>query len=325
MDMAISPMVNNKQRYREVATDLPNLPVFFNPWYLDAACGDQNWEVCISQDNGGRIQGVLPYFRSSKYGISHITMPLLLPYLGPWVIHPQNPSKQATRYSYEKKVLTTLLQQIPKVALIKMHCHPKFSNVLAAYWHGYEMHVRYTYIISQGDKDKIWDAIDAKQRNIITSVKDKFKVIESENINEFYRLNSLSFSRSGNTIPYNAEYINRLYNALKLNDKGRVYMCIDRDNQPHAAILLANDKQSTYCLGIGNDPKHKNSGALSFLMWRTILDSLKETESFNFEGGMIPNIEKFFRSFGGQLTPYYKIQKAKTPFLKGLFTWINKM
>ena len=107
MDMAISPMVNNKQRYREVATDLPNLPVFFNPWYLDAACGDQNWEVCISQDNGGRIQGVLPYFRSSKYGISHITMPLLLPYLGPWVIHPQNPSKQATRYSYEKKVLKT--------------------------------------------------------------------------------------------------------------------------------------------------------------------------------------------------------------------------
>lgn len=35
---------------------------------------------------------------------------------------------------------------------------------------------------------------------------------------------------------------------------------------------------------------------------------------FDFERSMIPQIERYFRGFGGQLTPYYRINKAKLPF-----------
>jgi hypothetical protein len=35
---------------------------------------------------------------------------------------------------------------------------------------------------------------------------------------------------------------------------------------------------------------------------------------FDFEGSMLPQIEIFFRGFGGQLVPYYnRINKAKLP------------
>jgi hypothetical protein len=35
--------------------------------------------------------------------------------------------------------------------------------------------------------------------------------------------------------------------------------------------------------------------------------------SFDFEGSISPDIEKYFRGFGGTLTPYYQINKAKLP------------
>ena len=36
-------------------------------------------------------------------------------------------------------------------------------------------------------------------------------------------------------------------------------------------------------------------------------------KTFDFEGSSIPPIERFFRGFGGQLTPYFSIHKAWLP------------
>ena len=36
-------------------------------------------------------------------------------------------------------------------------------------------------------------------------------------------------------------------------------------------------------------------------------------EVFDFEGSMIPGIERYFRSFGGTLTPLYRVVKASLP------------
>jgi hypothetical protein len=34
---------------------------------------------------------------------------------------------------------------------------------------------------------------------------------------------------------------------------------------------------------------------------------------FDFEGSMVPQIETYFRGFGGRLTPYYRINRASLP------------
>nr|HPR68216.1 methicillin resistance protein [Kiritimatiellia bacterium] len=36
-------------------------------------------------------------------------------------------------------------------------------------------------------------------------------------------------------------------------------------------------------------------------------------ETFDFEGSVIPPIERFFRGFGGRLTPYYTVNKGWRP------------
>lgn len=36
-------------------------------------------------------------------------------------------------------------------------------------------------------------------------------------------------------------------------------------------------------------------------------------ERFDFEGSVIPAIERYIRGFGGKLTPYFKVNKAWLP------------
>jgi hypothetical protein len=45
-------------------------------------------------------------------------------------------------------------------------------------------------------------------------------------------------------------------------------------------------------------------------MWSAIkVAKSKGVKTFDFEGSMIPGVEKFFRGFGGELTTYFAIQK----------------
>ncbi|MEE9371438.1 MAG: GNAT family N-acetyltransferase [Saprospiraceae bacterium] len=318
-------MSQHMERYRAEHEKWPQLPVFFRPWYLDVTCGYSSWDISISVDKGGRVQGVLPYFKSSKYGIAHITMPLLTPYLGPWYIYPINPLKQVSKLSFEKKVLEDLLSQIPNVSMCKMHCHPDVQNVLSANWQGYDCLVRYTYVLHKNKEAVLWEGLDSKQRNIITSAKECFYIERSEEISSFLVLNQKSFERTGMNTPYSELFFTNLFDALKLNNACDLYIAKDKEGIYHAGILIVKDLKNSYCLAIGNDPRYKNSGGLPLLMWHVILESFKSTKSFNFEGGMITNIEKYFRSYGGELTPYYRLQKARNNLLKGIFTWIKKI
>jgi len=48
-------------------------------------------------------------------------------------------------------------------------------------------------------------------------------------------------------------------------------------------------------------------------MWQSILLAReKGLKTFDFEGSMIPEVEKYFREFGGTLIPYYVAYKAPT-------------
>ena len=49
-------------------------------------------------------------------------------------------------------------------------------------------------------------------------------------------------------------------------------------------------------------------------MWQSILHAKKlGIEVFDFEGSMLVEVEKYFREFGGELVPYYTVNKAGLP------------
>jgi endo-alpha-1,4-polygalactosaminidase (GH114 family) len=47
-------------------------------------------------------------------------------------------------------------------------------------------------------------------------------------------------------------------------------------------------------------------------MWKSILKAKQmNLKIFDFEGSMLPNVERYFREFGGNLVPYYSCEKFR--------------
>lgn len=95
----------------------------------------------------------------------------------------------------------------------------------------------------------------------------------------------------------------------------KILFAVDREKRIHAAIYIIWDKNSAYYLMGGSDPDLRHSGATSLLVWETIKYAATVTKRFDFEGSMIEPIERFFRAFGAQQSPYFHITKTTSVLL----------
>ena len=96
-------------------------------------------------------------------------------------------------------------------------------------------------------------------------------------------------------------------------------LAIDKDNNPVAGILCVFDHRRVYLIATGLSSDHRDSHTISLLIWDALKYFCSTHEVFDFEGSMIPGIEKFFRSFGGTLTPYLRLESFSNMFVKLLF------
>jgi hypothetical protein len=90
------------------------------------------------------------------------------------------------------------------------------------------------------------------------------------------------------------------------------------NGHPVAGVYIVHDAHTAYYL-MGGYSKNAHHGAGALAMWHAILKA-KEMglEVFDFEGSIIPAIERYFRGFGGKLTPIFSIHKAWLPIEIGL-------
>jgi hypothetical protein len=83
-----------------------------------------------------------------------------------------------------------------------------------------------------------------------------------------------------------------------------------QDEQVLAAAVIVYDDTVAYYIAGGADKSKGSGGAAAQVLWEAIKESKKRgIRQFDFCGSSVPSIEKFFRGFGGELTPYFRIQK----------------
>ena len=75
-----------------------------------------------------------------------------------------------------------------------------------------------------------------------------------------------------------------------------------------AVYIVWDNKRSYYLLG-GYDFKKSHHGAQALAVWESIKFTKERLglNEFDFEGSMIPQVERFFRKFGGRLIPCYSV------------------
>ena len=306
--------MSQKAKYIEWIKGRKDIPIFFQPWYLDLVSTDNAWDV-ILYDDGNEIKAVFPFCYKKKLGFNKIVMPALLPYLGPWILYALNESEYEKR-SLEKKAMQYCISKLPSFDDFRQKFYPTNDNWLPFYWAGFEQTTRYTYIIPYEEKKDIKSNYkDSLKRQIAKTKKGcSFEIVDD--LLPYEALFNATFKRQNLANPLDFKFLCHFLKTINANGSGKCVVAKGVDNQLLAIVLVVWDNLSTYYLAVGYDEKYALTGAMSGLFDLMIEEAQTQKRNFNFEGSMIESIEQYFRSFGAQLQPVMNIWKTNSKVLK---------
>jgi hypothetical protein len=309
-------MNDAKSKYRELCRSNPDLPLFDQDWWLDIACGGAgNWDVCIVE-KGNEIVASLPYYKVKKYGFNVIQMPQLTLTMGIWIRYPIN-QKYATRLAYEREIYLEIIERLPQTDYSYQQFNRNITNWSTFYWRGFRQTTRYTYVLEDiRDLISVYNNFTDRTKTEISEAENRFKVVESDDVEKFYELHKKNFDPRTFPIPYSYEILKPLDEALRKQNRRKILFAVDEWGQAQSAVYIVWDSGCAYNLLGGSDPSFEQNGSHSMLIWHAIQDMSQMTNQFDFYGGMHETIEGFFRAFGAQQKPYFQISKINGKLFK---------
>lgn len=304
--------MTNKERYTQLCQEEPSICVYDQPWWMDAVCGPENWDVVLYEKKGA-VLGALPYYVRQKLGLRYITQPPFTQHNGAWIKYPSN-QVESKRISFEKEVLDGLMEQIEQFPV----CHyqqsfsPNITNWLPLYWRGYTQSTNYTYrLLDIHDPEELSKQFNYdKRRNIKRGKELNLELKFDLPAEDFYLFHQQSLKKQGKEIGYSLDLFQRIYHAAYDNDGGQVAYVVNQEQCILAAVFALYDKQWAYHLITALEPDARNTGALDFLVFELLRYFSDKVEGYDFEGSMIPGVEESFRHFGATQTPYFRIWRT---------------
>lgn len=302
-----------KSRYRGLCKDREPLSVFALPWWLDAVCTPDGWDVA-TVNRGGEIVASLPYYMK-RPGL--ITMPPFTQTLGPWIL--PGTGKYESELSREKELMLELIDALPRHRLFSQNFHHSVTNWLPFHWRDFRQTTRYTYIVDNlTDLDVVWNAMASSTRRAIRKAQKLNIAVESGTDGEtLLRLNDLTNLRQRRRVPDFSLAMKRLVKAAAEHKAGRVFVARDNEGEAQAAAFVCWSPTSAYYVFGGADPRHRSSGAQSLVLWEAIRYAAGVSASFDFEGSMVESIEQSFRRFGARQVRYFTIfRDTRSPVIR---------
>jgi lipid II:glycine glycyltransferase (peptidoglycan interpeptide bridge formation enzyme) len=319
--------MDSRELYRKLCQEDASIPLFLRSWWLDATCGMDDWDVAVVA-NGNRVQAALPFRLRRRFGFRILSQPPLTPFLGPWLR--ETNAKKAHTYSRQKELMTALIDRLPPYDHYVQNWSPTVTNWLPFHWRGFSQSTAYTYVLEGlADEDELWRRMKENIRTDIRKAENRHRIIvEIEApLHEFLTLNRLTFSRQGRQPSYSDDYVRRLDQACASRGCRQILIARDQDGRAHAGVYIVWDQTSAYYLMGGGDPDLRSSGATSLCLLHAIRLASRVCPRFDFEGSMIEPVERFFRAFGAEQVPYFRVSRTQSRLLRGalaLKSWLDE-
>lgn len=273
-------------------------------------CGEDNWDVYLV-GFGNDIKASFVYQLDETDGVKKIHRSLLTQNSGLWINYPKDQGI-AARQKYEEKIVDEICDYIESLglAMYDQQHNYRFQNYMPFFWRRYSVQVKYTYVISDtSDMEKVRAEYVSKVKNQIRKAEGSLTAGPISDLQEFYRVNKLTFDRQGVEIPYTYEQFEKLYNACKERSRVRLLAIYDKEGNTHSVAMLVWDSQTVYFLLNGTDPDYKQHQGNLMLIDRSIEAAHDMGLSFDFEGSVIKSVNHCYRDFSGIPMPYFRITK----------------
>ena len=263
----------NKKEYRKFCQKEKNIPIFSQDWWLDAVCGEQNWDVVIARKNN-QIVATLPYYLQNKFYYRIINMPLFTQTMGPYLKYPQN-LNEYKKLSFEKEIMVQLIDQLPQFDLFVQNFHHSITNWLPFYWAHFSQTTRYTYIIEElSDINDIYANLYSSTKRHINNAKMILRIKENCDLELVYRINKNTLQKSQCSLDYSFDLLKRIDDSCIKNNCRKIIYAEDENHNVHAVIYLVWDNNNIYdfLFYVSNTLRSENDSIISLSACMNIED-----------------------------------------------------
>ncbi len=319
-------MTNQEQWIDFCARHTQDICLYDQPFWLDAVCeGRENWDVLLTEEHG-EIIAALPFHHKQRLGLTYVTMPKLTQRNQIWIQHAQDESteehivRENQSYSQLIKQIETMDISVYQQCLSQSDAYSQPFDKM-----GYNQSTLYTFCV-----DSPYD-LDGAFRNFAKSTKQAIKragqaaeITEFDDIDLFYKLNTMTFERQHMRNPVSRELIVRLYNACKEHNAVKMLCAKDAFGTICDVLFLVYDAKAVYSLMSGSRPDKRGNNFMTALDYEGIKFACDTGRLYDFEGSMMEGVANYNRAFGAEMRPYYSVKKVleKRPVIRQYLKYI---
>lgn len=307
---------SRKALYQEFCDEV-YVPIYSKPWWMDAVCGQENWDVWLHEDGSGRVDAAMPYYLERREHGLYITKAPLTQTNGITFRHATDAGPIA-RSKFEEHVVADAASFLETLhlAVYEQQYQSSFSNWLPFRWKGFMAEPRYTYVIDANrtcDLDAAWGAIDAKKRSKVRKGQRSCTCGEGLDALAFYSEVEAVFAKQGLSCPLSRNVILSVVEAATAHHAGKVIYAAAPNGRIASTVLLVWDERSVYQLVSGGSHDMQHLEGKSALVWEGIKFANEMGLAYDFEGSVIERIAHSNRLFGAEPKLYFRIRKVYSP------------
>jgi|TARA_B110000908_G_C10143837_1_gene398079 hypothetical protein len=229
----------------------------------------------------------------------------------------QNPSRKIT---FRKKVYQAILEYIKvnKIKNISIVFPSSEFDMQEFIWKKHDVSPKYTYELDLNKtEDELFQRMSTERRkNIKKAITNGVTARISNNKEEIKRLIERNFLK--NNINFDKSVLEKIL-YFNSDEHCLSIVAYNKENFAIAISFCVFDNDKAYYLFGGYDDALNQEGAGTLAIWEAIkLMKKNQVKTFDLEGSMIKPIEKYFRGFGGKLTPYFEVRKNSRLLKLGL-------
>lgn len=260
------------------------------------------------------LQAVFAVHTGRRFSLSVIQNPALTPHCG--LVYAEQSGNNASMTSWRKEIMASVAAFVNRMphALLSIGFPTWVTDLQPFAWLDCKVIAHYTYIIdlkNRSDDDIIAQMNKTRKSQIKNGHKKGLEVERCRDYSIIEKLIAQTFSRQ--KMGYQDKLVEKVLHQYAKGHNSFAFITRLHEN-PVAGCFCVHDHHRAYYLLGGFDHHNTLAAAGPMTMFACIRHARDlGLEQFDFEGSCVPGIERYFRSFGGTLTPMFRVVKASLP------------
>lgn len=288
-----------------------------------ASCYDHRFRRFFILDEKENIVGKFSAFVGGRNGIQTLITPPFSPHIGLSIAQSKNNPVKVQ--SFQKQISTCIAEYLTNsgFAYYKLDFPSGWTDMQPMIWKNMRTTVRYTYRLDINRPiDEVSSGMDSSRRNKINKARRE-NLIMLHNGDVQTALQMLRNNLRDKPVKLHEPILKKILELLQNPEYG-FWTVVLNGVKPVALNICNLNGPTCYNLLSAVDRSQRLNAAGSLSLYESIVFSKeKRAIEFDFEGSVVPEIEEYFRSFGGELTPYYTVQGGKWPWPM-ILKWKNR-